>query len=394
VRHPLAQFQRATLWHVLQNYAEEVRPEAPFHLAESEPGPEDRAIAERVLNIYHRAIEYEAANVSPERRPNSGIWEMMRHEFHGELYRMLANRDVEALVAYLRNGLRQGIAHGLGPGEQVFAGVRHNPEALEINLALIADRLVLLAVAVGALPQENPEQGLYGEYLNHSIASLAATIEQSLGVDIWRPPVAGIFGAEVGPERVIDVRVPDDVYCSYRLRTLLDTFGFRRVCEIGAGYGGNAFQAARHGIAPYLIIDLPSVNVLQGYFLMKIFGGDAVRMFGEDVPERQFNIMPYWTFFNRDVQFDIVLNRDSMPEMVEPRAREYLAEIERRGCAFLSINQESEALADANGMRQLVVHRLAQSYPKLRSAGRHAYWMRKGYIEELFLPRRQGAKRR
>ena len=69
--------------------------------------------------------------------------------------------------------------------------------------------------------------------------------------------------------------------------------------------------------------------------------------------------------------------------MPEARAREYLEEMQQRRCSFLSINQEAEALG--GGATQLIVHRLAKSYPGLRSAGRHPHWTRKGYVEELFL---------
>jgi len=386
LRHPLAAFDRTTLWHLLQHYTEHLDPDAPVSVAESEAAVGDEAIAQRLMNVFHEMIEHEQSHIAPERRPNSGIWEMVRHEFHGEFYRIMADRDAAALAAYLRNGLRRAIAYGLGPGAEVFDAMRETGAGRHANLALLADRLASLAVAIGALPHENPEQGRYGTNLTLAISDLATLIEAHLGVHIFRPPVAGLFGVEVAPGRIIDVRVPDDAYCAFRLRMLSDTLGFSRICEIGAGFGGTAFQAARHGLVPYTIIDLPAINVLQGYFLMKIFGGDAVRMFSETVPDRPFSVLPYWMFFDSSVAFDLVFNRDSMPEMPEARVREYLHEIEERRCALLSVNQESEGIAERAGAQQLMVHRLAKAYPGLRSASRHPYWTRKGYVEELFLP--------
>lgn len=382
--HPLAAFQRATLWHLLQNYAEAVVPKETTVFVENDAVAADTQIAERLMNVFHNMLAYEETYVSPEKRPNAGVWEMVKHEFHGELYRITASRNVPVLAEYLRNFLRSGAAYGLGAGDQVFDAMRGGGDGLVANLAIITDRLASLAVAIGALPQENPEQGRYGVSLNLTVARLTTLIEGTLKTHIYRPPVAGLFGVEVASGQIIDTRVPDDAYSAFRLKTLMDIFGLRRVCEIGAGFGGTAFQAARHGMTPYTIIDLPSVNVLQGYFLMRIFGADAVKMFGEDVPDRRFNILPYWMFFDRKVSFDLVFNRDSMPEMPEERAREYLEEMQQRRCAFLSINQEAEALGGE--ATQLVVHQLAKSYPGLRSAGRHPAWTRKGYVEEFFMP--------
>ena len=388
--HPLAPHTRTSLWHLVQHYTDDFTPQGVINAADSKAADDDEAIAARLLNIFHRMLAYEIEHIAPENRPNSGVWEMVRHEFHGEFYRIMASRNVADLAAYLRNGLRRSIAYGLGLGDEVFRAMSDGGEGQSNNLALLADRLASLAVAIGALPQENPEQGRYGINLQMPVVELVRCIEARLGKDIHRPLVAGLFGVEVGPGRIVDHRVPDDVYCAFRLETLRNTHGARRVCEIGAGFGGTAFQASRHGIEPYTIVDLPSVNILQAYFLMKTFGADAVSLFGEDAAGRRFNVQPYWMFFSEELQFDLVLNRDSMPEMPEPRAREYLQEMERRGCAFLSINQEAEADAAYVGVKQLIVHRLAASYPGLRSAGRAPYWVRKGYVEELFLP----AKRR
>jgi hypothetical protein len=331
-------------------------------------------------------VTHEQAHVAPDKRPNQGIGETMKYELRSGFNSIMARSDVPALAEYLRNGLRRDIGPGLGLGKEVFDAMRAEGEGRQTNLALISDRLASFAVAIGALPYENPEQGRYGEHLGRSIEELTRLIEATLKVHIFHPPVAGLFGVEVGPRQIIDVRVPDDAYSAYRLKTLTETFGFSRICEIGAGFGGTAFQASRHGIEPYTILDLPSINILQGYFLMKIFGGDAVKMFGENIPDRRFNVLPYWMFFDRSISFDLVFNRDAMPEMPEARAHEYLAEMQSRRSAFLSINQEPGGNGGHAGATQLIVHHLAKSYPGLHSAGRHPHWTREGYVEELFLP--------
>jgi hypothetical protein len=387
MKHPLARYQRTTLWHLLHHYVEEAPASATIYTKESEEGPADLSIAVRLLNVFRLMVEHETL-IPPEKRPNAGIWEMVKHEFHGDFYKTLASNDAKALAHYLRNSLRGGGAYGFGPGPEVFRAMREEGDGRDANVLMIIDRLASLAVAIGVLPHENPEQGHYGTNLRISVTDLTKLIQAGLGTEIFRPPIMGIFGINVGPDQVIDVRVPDDVYAAFRLSSISHDHRLRSVCEIGAGFGGVAFQFWRMAQRPfggYTIIDLPLINILQGFFLMKIFGGDAVKMFGEDVPDRDFNILPYWEFANRTRKFDIVFNRDSLPEMPEEVALEYLAEISERKCVFLSINQESEGPAPM-GQKQLIVHRLMKQFAGMRSGGRHPHWIRKGYVEEIFMP--------
>jgi hypothetical protein len=386
MRHPLADSERETLLHLLQNFSMELEEDSEVSIGESPAVPEDLHIAERLMNVFHATMRHEAAHIPPELRPNAGIWEMVKHEFHGPVYRILASGDVAELAEYLRNGLRESLAYGLGPGPQVFAAMKQPGPGRDANLVLIKDRLASLAVALGALKHENPEQGRYGDNLRLDVPELTRVIEHRLNMKISRPRVAGLFGVVTKADDIVDVRVPDDVYSAHRLHELSDILDRHRVCEIGAGFGGTAFQAGRFGLSPYTIVDLPVINVLQGFFLMRIFGGDAVKMFGEDVPERPFNVLPYWSFFDPAVAFDLVFNRDSMPEMPAERAHEYLQEISNRRCAFLSINQESGGAGGPAGAPQLAVHELMRTHPNMRSAGRHPHWTRKGYVEELFIP--------
>jgi hypothetical protein len=78
-----------------------------------------------------------------------------------------------------------------------------------------------------------------------------------------------------------------------------------------------AYGARRFGIDDYTICDLPQVNAVQGFYLMKALGGEAVRLYGESRAQGQGGIcvLPY--FACRDVtcrRYDLVLNQDSFPE--------------------------------------------------------------------------------
>ncbi len=87
-----------------------------------------------------------------------------------------------------------------------------------------------------------------------------------------------------------------------------------------------------------------------------------------------------------DSKYDLVMNRDSLPEIPENQARNYIAEIAKRNAALLSINQESQGNTDTPETRQLRVSELASQEISLRRINRSPHWTRKGYVEELFLP--------
>jgi hypothetical protein len=46
--------------------------------------------------------------------------------------------------------------------------------------------------------------------------------------------------------------------------------------EIGGGFGGMALFGLRAGATRWPIVDLPIMNVVQGYFLIKCLGGNKI----------------------------------------------------------------------------------------------------------------------
>lgn len=385
--NPIAKFPRGTIWHIIHHFIKSSpHLDAALYVAENPVHEIDIAISERLINNFHSMYRFEQNNIAPEKRPNEGVWEMSKHAFHGDAYGLLFNRDVHGFANYMSNAMRRTLTHGLGPGQQVFeAFCDSQGEGQKANVLILLDRLAALAESVGALPYENPEQGRYGENIMLPFEDMVAAIEAKIGTEIHRPPVMGNFGLN-HKGNIIDFRVPDDVYSAFRLKSLSEQYGLASVCEIGGGLGGLAFQSIRFGFQHYHIFDLPIINLVQGYFLMRIFGPDKVRMFDENVGSRPLTVLPYWEFFNRDWQFDLVFNRDSLPEIPRARAEEYLREIEARGCTFLSINQECEAEAGRVDLHQLNVFRMMQDHPAMRCWSRHPYWIRKGYVEELYRP--------
>jgi len=130
------------------------------------------------------------------------------------------------------------------------------------------------------------------------------------------------------------------------------------VLEIGGGLGRTAYYAQRFGIADYTIVDLPFSGISQGYFLGNVLGTHAIKLQSPD------------EFFASADTYDLVLNVDSMTELSIEAAQKYASAVMDRAKRFISINHESNrfAVRDLFGKPQT----------------RHPYWLRAGYVEELF----------
>lgn len=377
MRHPLEKFGRGTIFHLLSNYysGDMDSTKYNYHLTPNLCGWEDVEISKRILSAFKLAYAEEQARTD---RPNQGVWEMVKHEFHGEAYKLLFAGEAQPLAEYLSNALRTPLCYGLGPGPSIYEALANPGDGRDAISALLIDRLISLSAAIGASHEENPEMGRYGEAFHRPLEDIVAEIEKAFGGSIGRAPVMGNFGIKLGNGSVIDVRVADDVYAAHRLRSLKPN---GRIAEIGGGFGGNALQCLKAGLHP-TIFDLPIVGAIQAFFLMKTLGLDQVRLYGE-THDAAISVLPWWQFYDQNLDFDIVFNRDSMAEFPAAAAQAYLLEVRRRGIPYLSINQETEAESGQPGILQLSVARTAEACG-LRREYRFRDWIRRGWIEELF----------
>jgi len=170
--------------------------------------------------------------------------------------------------------------------------------------------------------------------LDRELDPLYQAVSAKLGFDPAFPEVGGAFGFRVAG-RLATIDGLTHAYTGHRLRQLeADT-----VFEIGGGYGCLALMARRSGVARYAIFDLPWVNALQGYFLIRTLPEGTVRLYGED--RGDVRVLPYWALANEpEKSCDGLVNTDSLPEMGRATAAGYLPQIRRAARRFfLSINQ-------------------------------------------------------
>jgi SAM-dependent methyltransferase len=245
--------------------------------------------------------------------------------------------------------------------------------------------LVSLGEAVAALRVVSIEQQgvrAHQEALLVDPTAVLHAIEAKAGLDLAFPQVGAACGFRFG-NRLVTLDSLWHSYTLYRLRRL-GAAPESSIVEIGGGYGCLASFAYKAGHRNYVIVDLPWVNAIQGYFLIMALPRGAVRLYGETTGD--IAVLPHWHMRSiPDGSVDYVVNTDSLPEMGVETARHYVRQIARvlRG-AFLSINQEGRA-PNADVGPQNWVAELIEQHGGFRVVSRHRGWMRQGYVEEVFV---------
>ncbi|HEX4466169.1 MAG TPA: hypothetical protein VH025_03205 [Solirubrobacteraceae bacterium] len=245
-------------------------------------------------------------------------------------------------------------------------------------------KLVSLAEVLGTVRTENPEQDSVGVAFRNSIADVVEAVEASLGFTVDFPHVGAAYGIEPAG-RLLPPETPEQIYAALRLRAAVEAHvpagEGRHVVEIGGGYGAMAYWFLRMMDVRYTVVDLPIINVLQGYFLAEALGHDNVSLLGE--PPRTVTVVPNTSLDAIQMPVSAVANKDSMPEIPEPAVVDYLEWTKRiRSAVFWSYNQEAAFPVD--GTPQTVVPEVVARVGGLTRVDRELSFLRRGYAIETY----------
>jgi hypothetical protein len=336
-------------------------------------------LCERIVRA-HRAAREQPEELSP-------IWQGNVGRYYGALERALAAGDPRALNEQLRWLFRRPFLAGIATPIDY-----EDPIQLRYWALLTYDRLASLAEAVGAVRAESPEQGLTGRVLAEGIDSVPERIESVLGISLDYPRVGAPYGILIGG-RLITRETVVHLHAAVALREAIEVHLWRssaqavHIVEIGGGFAGAAMwylRLPRRAEGSYTIVDLPLMNAFQAYFLGEIYGAEALQLCGEHDSGAPIRILPPHALTGpQPLAADVVFNQDSLPELSEKVAREYLAWMQGhvRGL-FLSLNQEGSA--PVGGVAQLIVPELTADFGGLTRIARRPSWVRRGYVEELY----------
>lgn len=377
-------YDRLLDYRVLRHASSSAYPDLSFHLPTFEVSDEDVEITARVVDAFHCACEKEKS-VTTQNGVSRDLWGKIRQRHHAEFIDLLRRRRVRRIASTLVNAMHYPISYGLcwDMGRLTWEDA-HSGNACKLA-TVIADRFISLAEAVGVVYVEFPEWGRWGQAIHLNLSDIYECVEEKIGLSLAIPECFGLYGVRAG-KHTIDVMTPSHAYAAWRIHELLKGQFDSCVCEIGGGYGGCAYYVLQRLLGRYVIIDLPVINVLQGFFLMKTCGAENVHLYGEDTHERRIHVLPYWMMREMpDRCFALTVNQESLPEIDRRNAELYIKEIARTTRQyFLSINQESGAHVGYHGFQHNVVPALIAGHEAFVRRHRFPWWIRKGDVEELY----------
>ena len=340
--------------------------------------PDRVAFARRLINAYRAAKADEKK--AKLQLPIDDLWTDLINKHFGQLLEILDSEHADGLAKYLlQYGEQYTIFGGLSLAIDAF-----NPTKDPGSVALsYLDKLVCLSESLGVLPLENPEQrGRWGQNLYLDIGEILDGIEKEIRISIV-PPAGAVFTTGLNTGRgPLHYRHINSLYAALRIKTIVPNKG--SICEYGGGLGIVAYYANKLGFLDYTIFDLPFVNVFSGHYLLNSLGSEAVSLYGEASKADTVKVLPFWECMNvPSLSYSLTLNQDSMAEIDPSLVKEYLRQIERTTQNnFLSINQEAQG--PMGSREQNSVPNLVRDFPAFHRHYRMKYWIREGYIEELY----------
>jgi hypothetical protein len=351
-------------------------PRVEMHFRPACPvGNDDVALCRRLIDAYRLA--------RVDAPPTEGMWSHDIFETsHRDVAETLERRDAAALAGCLASMFRSDVVLGMALGSIGVTTVARRSTRISAIFAL--NCLVALAESQGAAATGHLPQGLVGAFVD-GLDVLVAKTEGAVGVGLDFPHVGAPYGISAAG-RLITQDSPDQIYAATRLRDAIRRHLFERerpltFVEIGGGYGGMAYWLNQMLDLRYVIVDLPIVNVLQGYFLSQAMGCSEVALYGET--PRRVTILPTHACSRVPRPFDVLANKNSMPEIPRDALLEYLLWA-RDGCSgiFYSYNQEFQA--PYAGTPQNLVPEIVSRIGGFELISRELSWLRRGYVEELY----------
>ena len=301
------------------------------------------------------------------------------------------SRRPDHLATILASMFREGIVYGLASGnliEHSFSKLGSKIWSLKYQ-----DNVVSLAEYLGVVRAESTQQGVKAYGLKDGLAAVVAKIENALGISMDFPDVGAPYGVKAN-RALITMEHPEHIYVALRIHDAIRDYlgekdGSRLdLMEIGGGVGDLAYwivKLQQIAIRTYTVIDLPIVNVMQGYFLSKALGASRVSLYGEPAREGAMMVILPTVAINSitNQDFDVLINENSMPEMSEEIVENYVRFAKNHVTGiFFSYNHEAYSVV--YGKPQVLVPEVVARVGGFQRLSRNASWVRSGYVEETY----------
>jgi hypothetical protein len=321
------------------------------------------AYVERIAKAYHSA----AAEFSGY---GESMWAAFS-EKQATVMDAIRGNNIAALRQQLSDPSEHDFFWGYDDLLQTFTRARHkeSDQQLQTSANQLYAKLVQVAIAIGALRCPYTEAGQNSP--TPHIEELLKGIDGIFCFAVDFPNPYRLSWGLLTSRGVASDRAVQAIYQVWRTSQIAKALGGKKVLEIGAGSGRNAYYARKFGIEDYTIIDVPTTQIAQGSYLGLACEG-LVSLHGEEDNNGLRLRSPNW-LTNTKETFDVVVNADSLTEMDAGNALKYIEFVREHSKALLSFNHEFNSFTVADLLRKA----------GLKPLSRCPYWPRAGYVEEL-----------
>ncbi len=303
---------------------------------------------------------------------------------HGKLIKYCLDKDKKNFISLINSSGKTNLVTGF-TNFSAFKILEKSKKKRKIEAVQLLDKLISLAEYLRLVKVYNPEQGDW----NISNLNYKDLIEKIFNYNNKK------IKPFKSPNFIYGINSNNNFYClkdfknfytSIRINEILDNNkNIKIINEIGAGLGYTAYYSTYLNNFAYNIYDLPSILILQAYFLMLSAGEDKIYLDGEEKKENaQISLYPYWEIFSHKlIDNTLWVNQDSFPEIDIDLAKKYVKKISKSNHGYLlSINQESKNF-NTKGRIQYPVNEIIQN-ENWKLLYRSRDFLRLGYIEEFY----------
>jgi len=245
------------------------------------------------------------------------------------------------------------------------------------------DLIISLNEYYATLRHESPAQGKQGVYLNSNLEEMIINIEKNFKANISFPNIGSPYGIKI-ENKLLTFENLEHIYAAEKISKYIDLFSEKNenlnILEIGSGYGGlarNIFLKMPNKINSYTLVDLPLMLAYQKYFLKKSFhNSELLKKFKFKNPKK---------FIYDKNQYDVLINQNSFAEMNKEIVSNYLENFNEKTKNGLILSFNHEAISKYKNNLQVALPDLTKNNDKLKLLLRSLSWMRKGYVEEVYL---------
>ncbi|MDA8559402.1 hypothetical protein N9K62_00545, partial [Candidatus Pelagibacter bacterium] len=241
----------------------------------------------------------------------------------------------------------------------------------------IIDKLISFCEFLGILRLDYPEN-IKQQFHNLDIEKLINEIEKKINIKLkFNNPFPGEKGIKTS-RGILQVREIQAIYQAFKIKEILKNkkYKTKNVLEFGGGMGRTAYYCYRFGIKNFTLVDLLIPKICQINYLSRIIQEKKIILNPKknDFKKKNIKIIsPEYLFMNA-LKFDLVFNADSFTEIDLINQNKYKKYISKNSKIFYSINHENNNFK----VRDFFKNINSLNY------SRNLYWLRKGYVEEIF----------